>query len=218
MTDPLLVEATAEHDSSIIWMHGLGASASDFFDMPRIINRPGTRWIFPNAPVRPVTLNNGWRMPSWFDIRHLGRDDDNRECPIESAESAEMIGELIEAEHTRGIPYDRIVLIGFSQGGAMSLYIGCRYAQRLAGMVCLSGHLIFKGSHVDSSHDANRDTPILMCHGSRDDVVPLQSAQLSEEILRENGWPIDFKTYPMFHEVCMEEIRCVAEFFESILD
>ena len=218
VSDSLVVEATATHESSIIWMHGLGASANDFADMPRIMNRPGTRWIFPNAPVRPVTLNNGWRMRSWFDIRHLGRDDDNRECAIESAESAEMIGELIKSEHARGIPYNRIALVGFSQGGAMSLYVGCRYPNRLAGMVCLSGHMIFKSTHVADSHDANRDTPVLMCHGSRDDIVPLSSAELSEKILRENGWPVDFETYPMFHEVCMEEIQAVGEFLQSILD
>lgn len=218
MTDPLLVEATMEHESSIIWMHGLGASAEDFIDMPRIINRPGTRWIFPNAPVRPVTLNNGWRMRSWFDIRHLGRDSDNRECAVEAAESADIVGELIESEHALGIPYNRIVLVGFSQGGAMSLYIGCRYPHRLAGMVCLSGHLIFKGSHVDASHDANRDTPILICHGNRDDIVPFESAQLSEKILSENGWQVEFKAYPMFHEVSMEEIHAVADFIKAVLD
>ena len=128
MRDPIEVEPTASHDASVIWMHGLGASAHDFADMPRIISRPGTRWVFPNAPVRPVTLNNGWKMPSWFDIRYLaGESDGERECPIEAQESADIISKLIEAEHSRGVPYNRIILIGFSQGGAMSLYTGCRF-------------------------------------------------------------------------------------------
>ena len=158
MTDPIVVEPTSEHDASIIWMHGLGASAQDFADMPRIIPRPGTRWIFPNAPMRPVTLNNGWRMPSWFDIRFLGAGagESERECPVEAQESAELIISLIEEEHARGIPYNRIVLIGFSQGGAMSLYLGCRFPERIAGMVCLSGYLIFHDAHMEACHEANR--------------------------------------------------------------
>ena len=97
MPDPLVVEPSASHDASIIWMHGLGASAYDFVDIPRLIPRPGTRWIFPNAPVRPVTLNNGWKMPSWFDIRYLaGQSEGERECPIEAQESSDMIAEIID--------------------------------------------------------------------------------------------------------------------------
>ena len=200
-------------------MHGLGASAHDFADMPRIISRPGTRWVFPNAPVRPVTLNNGWRMPSWFDIRHLvGQSNDERECPDEAQESAEIIMSLIEDEHARGIPYNRIVLVGFSQGGAMSLYTGCRFSQRIAGMVCMSGYLIFPEVHMDVSHSSNRDTPILVCHGTRDDMVPFTAGQKTVEFLRENGWEVDFEHYPMFHEVCMEEIRCIDSFLQEILD
>jgi len=216
---PLVVEPTAKHDSSIIWMHGLGASANDFVDMPRYIRRPSTRWIFPNAPVRPVTLNNGSRHRSWFDIRYLGGEESSgdRECPIEAKESDEIIRGLIEDEHLRGIPYDRIVLVGFSQGGAMSLYTGCRYPHQLAGMVCMSGYLLFNETHMEEAHEENRQSPILVCHGSRDDMVPFSSGEKSVEFLRNNGWPVDFETYPMFHEVCLEEIRRVGDFFESIL-
>ena len=219
MPDPIVVEPTVKHDASVIWMHGLGASAHDFADMPRIISRPGTRWVFPNAPVRPVTLNNGWRMPSWFDIRHLvGQSNDERECPDEAQESAEIIMSLIEDEHARGVPYNRIVLVGFSQGGAMSLYTGSRFSQRIAGMVCMSGYLIFPEVHMDVSHSSNRDTPILVCHGTRDDMVPFTAGQKTVEFLRENGWEVDFEHYPMFHEVCMSEIEKVGEFFSKILD
>ena len=200
-------------------MHGLGASAHDFVDMPRIISRPGTRWVFPNAPVRPVTLNNGWRMPSWFDIRYLaGQSEGGRECPLEAEESSEIITSLIEQEHARGIPYNRIVLVGFSQGGAMSLYTGCRFPQQLAGMACLSGYLLFPEHHMDASSPANRNTPILVCHGIRDDMVPFSSGQRTVEFLRGNGWSVDFEQYPMFHEVCMSEINRVEEFFSAILD
>ena len=200
-------------------MHGLGASAHDFVDMPRIISRPGTRWVFPNAPVRPVTLNNGWKMPSWFDIRYLaGQSEGERECPIEAQESSEIISALIEEEHARGIPYNRIVLVGFSQGGAMSLYTGCRFSERLAGMACLSGYLLFPEHHMGASSSANRNTPILVCHGTRDDMVPLSAGQRTVAFLRENGWPVDFEQYPMFHEVCMSEINRVEEFFSAVLD
>ena len=158
-------------------------------------------------------------MPSWFDIRHLaGESDDERECPVEAQESSEIISALIEDEHARGIPYDRIVLVGFSQGGAMSLYTGCRFPQRIAGMVCMSGYLIFPEVHMGASHPTNRDTPILVCHGIRDDMVPFSSGQRTVEFLRENGWIVDFEHYPMFHEVCMSEIRRVEEFFSQILD
>ena len=214
-----MVEPTATHDASIIWMHGLGASAHDFVDMPRIISRPGTRWVFPNAPVRPVTLNNGWRMPSWFDIRYLaGESDGERECPIEAQESSEIIADLIETEHAKGIPHHRIILVGFSQGGAMSLYTGCRFSERLAGMVCLSGYLLFPEKHMGECSDANRDTPVLICHGTRDDMVPFSAGQLSCEFLQENGWSVEFEQYMMFHEVCMSEIQRVGQFFSKVLD
>mgnify|MGYP002883331955 CR=1 FL=1 len=219
MTTPIVVEPKEDHDASIIWMHGLGASAHDFADMPRLMSRPGTRWIFPNAPVRPVTLNNGWRMPSWFDIRYLaGESDGERECPIEAEESSQMINDLIEEEHSRGVPYERIILVGFSQGGAMSLYTGCRFPERIAGMVCLSGYLVFPEVHMSSVSEANRSTPILVCHGIRDDMVPFLSGQKTVEFLRENGWSVEFESYPMFHEVCMPEIERVDAFFRTVLD
>ncbi|MEE2759039.1 MAG: dienelactone hydrolase family protein [Candidatus Thermoplasmatota archaeon] len=219
MNDPIVVEPSASHDASVIWMHGLGASAYDFVDMPRLIVRPSTRWIFPNAPVRPVTLNNGWKMPSWFDIRYLaGQSEGERECPLEAEESSEIIAKLVEDEHSRGVPFERIVLVGFSQGGAMSLYTGCRLENRIAGMICLSGYLLFPDKHMLECSKNNRDTPILLCHGSRDDMVPFMAGQQSAEFLRENGWNVDFESYPMFHEVCMAEINRVGEFLSEILD
>ena len=158
-------------------------------------------------------------MPSWFDIRYLaGESDGERECPEEAQESSEMIVELIEKEHNLGIPYNRIILVGFSQGGAMSLYTGCRFSEKIAGMVCLSGYLIFPELHMDASHSSNRDTPVLLCHGTRDDMVPIQAGQRTVEFLRENGWSVEFEQYPMFHEVCMSEINRVGEFFSKVLD
>ena len=170
--------------------------------------------------MRKVTLNHGWRMPSWFDIRFLGAGagESERECPVEAQESADYIASLIEEEHDRGIPYNRIVLIGFSQGGAMSLYLGCRFPERIAGMVCLSGYLIFHDIHMEACHEANRTTPVLVCHGTRDDMVPLSSSERTVEFLRNNGWPVEFEEYPLFHEVCIEEIRRVESFFSKILD
>ena len=220
MSETLYREPTAAHDASVIWMHGLGASSADFIDMPRIITRPGTRWVFPNAPVRPVTLNNGWRMPSWFDIRFLDGDEhsEDRESREEAADSHRIISALIEEEHEKGIPYSRIVLVGFSQGGAMSLYTGCRFPHRLAGMVCLSGYVLFHESHIIDSHSENRNTPVLLCHGTNDEMVPYRSGFLTAGFMKENGWPVTFEDYPMQHEICMPEINRVGEFLAQVLD
>ena len=220
MRNTQYTEPTIAHDASVIWMHGLGASSADFADMPRIIKRPGTRWIFPNAPVRPVTLNNGFQMPSWFDIRYMvgNATTEERESREEAADSAAIINTLIEAEHARGIPYSRIVLIGFSQGGAMSLYTGCRFPHRLAGMVCLSGYLLFPASHLAASSSENKTTPMLICHGTQDPMVPYSAGTLTRDYLKTHGWPVSFHDYPMQHEVCLEEIQKVDEFLHKHLD
>jgi len=220
MLDCLYVEAEEKHDASVIWIHGLGATSEDFVDMPRFITRPNTRWIFPQSPSRPVTLNNGMIMPSWFDIRYLGGGDvsGERESQEEAAESGNMISELIEAEHESGIPYDRIVVIGFSQGGAMSLYTACRFPHRLAGMVCLSGYLLFNETHMESAHDENRDTPVLIQHGIFDEMVPFIAGESSSDFLKENGWAVEFDSYKMGHEVCNQEIERIGQFISNILD
>lgn len=220
MLDCIVVEPRESHDASIIWMHGLGASAHDFADMPRLIDRPGTRWIFPNAPVRPVTLNHGMRMRSWFDIRYLGSEpgEGPRECAEEADESAALVTALIEAERAKGIPAERIVLIGFSQGGAMSLHTGCRHPETLGGMACLSGYLLFHETHLEVCHAANRDTPVLVCHGTLDPMVPFEAGSMTAAFLGENGWPTTFESYPMQHEVCMPEIRRVGAFLAETLD
>tara|TARA_B100001996_G_C18631649_1_gene582007 strand:- start:201 stop:680 length:480 start_codon:yes stop_codon:yes gene_type:complete len=159
-------------------------------------------------------------MPSWFDIRFLAEspEDKGRECPVEAEDSAGIIRSLIQREHEKGVPYERIVLIGFSQGGAMSLYTGCRYPNRLAGMVCLSGYLLFHDAHITASDDANRNTPILICHGTRDDMVPHWAAQESVNFLKEGGWPVEFEEYPISHEISMTEIEKVSVFLSKILD
>ncbi len=220
MLGVLTIEPRETHDASIIWMHGLGATADDFVDMPRSIQRPATRWVFPQAPHRKVTLNHGFRMPSWFDIRYLsgGEDSGDRESRQETAESAASIAELIEAEHDRGIPYERIVLIGFSQGGALALYTGCRFPHRLAGIACLSGYLLFHETHIEDTHAANRSTPLLIQHGSYDETVPFMAGKRSAEFLEENGWPVDFDSYPMAHQVCMAETDRVGAFIAGLLD
>jgi phospholipase/carboxylesterase len=220
MLDCLYVEAEEKHDASVIWMHGLGATSADFVDMPRFIKRPNTRWVFPQSPSRAVTLNNGMIMPSWFDIRYLGGGDvsGERESQEEAKESGDLISELIDTEHESGISYERIVIIGFSQGGAMSLYTGCRFPHKLAGIICLSGYLLFNETHIESSHDANRDTPILIQHGVLDEMVPFIAGERSFEFLSENGWAVEFDSYRMGHEVCNQEIARIGQFISKILD
>jgi len=204
---------------SIIWMHGLGADGHDFSPIIPWIQRPDLRVVLPHAPVRRVTLNDGMRMRSWFDIRYIGGGSESgeRECPNESAESAALIEQIIENEHMRGVPYDRIALVGFSQGGAMSLYTGCRFSHRLAGMACLSGYLLFNEEHLDASSEENRKTPVLICHGTYDPMVPYDGGRLSAEFLDEHGWPTQFNTYQMAHEVLPQEIEDLRLWLEEIL-
>ena len=220
MTNTQYTEPTVAHDASVICMHCLGGSSADFADMPLIIKRPGTRRIFPNAPVRPVTLNQGYRMPSWFDIRYMvgNATTEERESREEAADSSKLINTLIEAEHARGVPYSRIVLIGFSQGGAMSLYTGCRFPHSLAGMVCLSGYLLFPNIHLEESAASNRKTPILICHGTQDPMVPHDAGIKTRDFLTTHDWPVSFQDYPMQHEVCIQEIEKVDAFLRQQLD
>ena len=159
-------------------------------------------------------------MPSWFDIRFLASDatTEERESREEAADSSQIINALIESEHARGVPYERIALIGFSQGGAMSLYTGCRFPHRLAGMVCLSGYLLFPDIHLEECADPNRKTQVLICHGTHDPMVPYDAGVRSREFMVEHGWPVAFKDYPMQHEVCIQEIERVDAFLRQVLD
>ena len=163
------------------------------------------RWVFPHAPVRPVTINNGYVMPAWYDI--FGFDtQDPREDDAGLRQSQALVEALIAREKARGIPARRIVLAGFSQGCAMTLMTGLRHAERLAGLVCLSGYLPLAAQAEAERHESNRDVPIFMAHGTHDPVIAIARARASRDALVRLGHAVEWHEYPMPHSVCAEEI------------
>jgi len=203
---------------SIIWLHGLGADGNDFAPVVpelQLGDLGPVRFVFPHAPVQPVTINNGMAMRSWYDIyvADLVRRED--EAGLRASQQA--VEALIARENERGIPTERIVLAGFSQGCAMALQTGLRHPQKLAGIIGLSGYLPLASSVENERHAANHDTPIFMAHGTMDPVVPLERSQASFEALQQMGYNVRFKTYPMPHSVCLEEIQDIASFLREIL-
>ncbi|MGZ5097613.1 MAG: alpha/beta hydrolase [Usitatibacter sp.] len=203
---------------TIIWMHGLGADGWDFVPIVRELplpEEPALRFIFPHAPVRPVTINNGAPMRAWYDIsmNDISRVADERGI----RESQAAVERLISRERDRGVDSGRIVLAGFSQGGAIALQAGLRHGSRLAAIVALSAYLPLEGSLDAEASPANRATPIFMGHGTQDPVVPLQLAQASKAALERRGYEIEWHTWPMGHNVHPEEIGAIAAFLARAL-
>jgi phospholipase/carboxylesterase len=200
--------ATGDHpQAAAIWMHGLGADGNDFVPIVRELDLsecPEIRFVFPHAETIPVTINNGYVMRAWYDI--LGMDLVRREDEIGLRKSQQQIEQLIAREIERGIPAERIILAGFSQGCAMTLQTGLRYPKKLAGMLCLSGYLPLADKLLAERSEANRSTPIFMAHGRVDPVVQIARAETSRDFLTSLGYTIEWKDYSMPHSVCEEEI------------
>ncbi|MFA6409691.1 MAG: alpha/beta hydrolase [Gammaproteobacteria bacterium] len=211
---------SGEAEFSIIWMHGLGADGYDFASIVPQLKIPdslGVRFIFPHAPIRPITFAGGERMRAWFDLKGLNADAaSGDEKGVK--ESEKLIIELIENEIARGIPSQNIILAGFSQGGAMTLYTGLRYPKPLAGMLVLSGFLLFASKLPTEKNSANDKTPILMLHGSEDNMVPIVWAKSSYKNLKDLGLNITWQDYPMPHSVCDKEIQDIATWLQKVLD
>ena len=201
---------------SVIWMHGLGADGNDFVPIvPELgLNGLAIRFIFPHAPLRPVTINGGYVMRAWYDIGY--QDLSLKEDENGVRESQLAVEQLIAREIARGLPVRRIVLAGFSQGGAMALHCGLRYPKRLAGVIALSTYLPLPDKVEAELGDANRDLPILMCHGTQDPVVPLRLAQASCRRLLTLGFPVEWREYGMPHSVCAEEIDTIGEWLRRL--
>ena len=197
--------ALSDARGGVVWLHGLGASADEFAPLVPYLDAHHLRFIFPEAPLRPVTINFGAVMPAWYDIRTLRRDPD-REDEEHIREVAEQLRDLLTAVEGQGIPSHRIVLAGFSQGAAMALHVGLRYPRPLAGLLILSGYLVVAGRLEDEAHHANAATAIQFCHGSRDGVVPMAQGRASYERLQASGRDLRWLVYPMGHEVCDEEV------------
>ena len=203
--------------ASVIWMHGLGADGHDFEPIVPELALPGTlqvRFIFPNAPVRPVTLNMGMAMRAWYDIIEIGGGREDGEG-LRASQAA--IEQLIAAEVARGIPASRIVLAGFSQGGAIAFQTGLRHPQRLAGIMALSTYLPLAGTVEDERSAANRDLPVFMAHGSVDPVISISRAQQSRKMLEALGYPLEWHEYPMPHSVCPQEIADISDWLVRTL-
>lgn len=199
-------------------MHGLGADGNDFVPVVpelQLGDLGPVRFLFPHAPIQPVTINNGMSMRAWYDIYMA--DLVRREDETGLRASQQAIEALISREKARNIPAERIVLAGFSQGCAMALQTGLRHPEKLAGIIGLSGYLPLAAATQSERHPANQDTPIFLAHGTMDPVVAFERSQATLEALQTMGYQVTFKTYPMPHSVCLEEIQDIASFLRNIL-
>ena len=203
---------------AIIWMHGLGADANDFASMPReldLAGLPAIRFVFPNAETMPVTVNGGYVMRAWYDIvaTDLGRQED--EAGLRASQA--KVEALIARENARGIPTERIILAGFSQGCAMTLQTGLRQKSKLAGMMCLSGYVPIADKAAVEHTPESKATPIFMVHGRMDPVIPIARATASRELLQQWGYNVEWHDYPMPHSLCMEEVDHISAWLKRVL-
>jgi phospholipase/carboxylesterase len=206
--EPIEIETGPSARTSLIVLHGLGADGSDFVPLAEQMDLGGAgavRYVFPHAPMRPVTVNGGYVMRAWYDI--AGPDLARREDEAGLRASRASVEALIARERERGVPASRIVLMGFSQGCAMALLTGLRHADALAGIVGLSGYLPLAGSTAAERSDSARAVPVFLAHGTRDPVVPIDRARASRDALRALGQPLDWHEYPIEHTVSLEELR-----------
>lgn len=212
------IEPSGEVRGAVVWMHGLGADGHDFEPIVPHLGLPdghGVRFVFPNAPSIPVTLNGGMVMPAWYDIRELDlrREHDEQGILV----SAASIEALLAREKERGVPAERIVVAGFSQGGAMALHVGLRYPERLAGILALSCYLVRAETVEEERSPASLGLPIFQAHGSMDPMVPLPRGEEAHRRLLELGHPVEWHTWPMGHQVCLEEIEAAGRFLVAKL-
>jgi phospholipase/carboxylesterase len=204
--------------ASVIWLHGLGADGNDFVPVVPELGLPAAlalRFVFPHAPVRAVTINNGMRMRAWYDIS--AADLNNRADIAGVRQSQGEVEALIAREIARGVPAGRIVLAGFSQGGAVALYTGVRHPERLAGILALSTYLIQADKLGADAAAANRDVPIFMAHGTADPVVRFEWAVASRRALEANGHHVAWHEYPMEHSLCLDEVRAIGAWLAKVL-
>lgn len=216
--DAVVVDTGPNPTFTIFWMHGLGADGHDFEPLvPELLEDglPPLRFVFPHAPVRPVTLNNGYRMRAWYDI--IGIDKRSAEDFDGIAASAEAITALIRAENARGIAASRMAVAGFSQGGAMALHLATRHPEKFAGVIALSCYLPLARHFATDRANANLATPIFMAHGVQDPVVPVSLGDDARRILEGTGYRVEWHTYPMPHSLCEAEVADIRAFLRRIV-
>ena len=215
------IETAKNPTASIIWMHGLGADGNDFVPIVGELgfkSGPAVRFVFPHAPMRPVTINNGFVMRAWYDVAFGDLEGKSRKPDEQGVRDSEaQIGALIEREVQRGIPAGNIVLAGFSQGGAIALQTGLRYPQKLAGVMALSTYLPLAAVLPQEASPANRSTSIFMAHGIFDPVVAHVMGTTSRVTLSALGYNVEWHEYPMQHSVCAEEVRDIATWLQRVL-
>ena len=213
------VEPVKPADATVIWLHGLGADGHDFAGIVPALNLPedaAVRFIFPHAPERPVTVNNGWVMRAWYDILEMNI---SRKVDTDSLlESAAQVSALIRQEAERGIAPERVVLAGFSQGGAVAYQAGLAYPQPLAGILALSTYVPCEQSLRASVNQDNCDMPVMIAHGSQDDVVPPQLGESAKEFLTVLGFSPQWRTYPIDHSVSAEEVEMISGWLKNVLN
>jgi phospholipase/carboxylesterase len=216
--ETLELETGSRPTAAVIWLHGLGADGHDFEPIVPELDLPGTpavRFVFPHAPMQPVTINGGAVMRAWYDVYGLEgvrREDD---AGVRAAQAS--VEALIARENARGVPAARLVLAGFSQGGAIALQTGLRHPERLAGIMALSTYLPLASTLAAEASPANRGVPIFMAHGRHDPLIPIERAMISRDALRKTGYDVEWHEYPMAHAVCREEIDDLAAWLRQIL-
>jgi len=211
-----IVETSQDVKAVVIWLHGLGANGHDFVPIVPHLKLPkdlGVRFIFPHAPHIPITINGGMNMPGWYDILSINME---REIDVDQIhQSAQFVRDFIEDQIAKGIPSEKIVLAGFSQGGAVVYEAALSYSKKLAGLMTMSTYIATKDSISLSAENAN--IPIMISHGTQDPMVAEAMGQQAVEFLKGLNYQPDYKTYPMQHEVCIEQIEDLAKFLKSIL-
>jgi phospholipase/carboxylesterase len=217
LLDAIQLETGRDPERSIIWLHGLGADGRDFVPIVGELDLPAApiRFVFPHAPVQAVTINNGMRMRAWYDIvaDDLARREDERGVRA----SQGLVEALIARERERGIAAARIVLAGFSQGGAISLQTGLRHAEHLAGIMALSTYVPIAATLEAERNPANAGVPIFMAHGTQDPIIPLANARRSHELLQRLGYPVEWHEYAMPHSVSPHELRDIGAWLQRVL-
>lgn len=209
-----VVETSQPVKNTVIWLHGLGADGYDFLPIVDRLNIPNTRFIFPHAPHRPISMNNGYEMRAWYDLYGLSMQDKQDEAGMREMQAT--IEALITQEKSKGISAKNIVLAGFSQGGAMALFTALRHQEKLAGILALSTYVPLKQTLATETNKANANTPIFMAHGNFDTVITLDTCKISLDLLHSLHFAVQWHEYPMAHGVCDEEIQDINQFLNEI--
>ena len=221
MTNKLLpfetVKTAENTDFTIIWLHGLGADGNDFVPLVPELNLPASlaiKFIFPHAPVRPITLNNGYEMRAWFDMFSLDRSNNTDESDLLT--TVGWINDFIDQEVENGMPASNILIAGFSQGGVIALHAGLRYPQKLAGVMALSTYMPFAENVLEQTSEAQQGLSIFAAHGTHDPVIPVASWEDYAPKLEANGFNVEAHKYEMEHSLCAEEIRDISKWLQNI--